>query len=199
MRRRLLTISLAACACLRLIAQNGANSVNVDIAASGLLPVSWASDSPTLSHLGYDALIGLEFDASFSVPFRFEVGYIEVEPSRISSSGELYRAWNGTRLALFTGYVFQPVDLGKAGILVLSVLGGGALTAAAYMNSALAYAYPSILFEPRAELGLASARSTRMLDGPWLALPMELMFRAGTQTFSPGLRLGWTYCLRGWQ
>ena len=100
---------------------------------------------------------------------------------------------------MLSGYVFQPFGLGKAGILYLSVLGGGALTAAAYMNTALAYAYPSILIEPRAELSLAAARSAKMVDGPWLALPMELMFRAGAQTFSPGLRLGWTYCLRGWR
>jgi hypothetical protein len=176
-------------------AQPGIHSFAADFSASGLVPVSWASDSPTLSHLGFDANIGLEYDSPISVLLRLEAGYIGISASRIAPTGELYRAWEGARFALLTGYLSDPVEVGKLGRLAVSLLGGGALTAADYTDTALAYAYPSIVLEPRLALVLKGAGASAPVQGPWLAVPVELMFRAGTYTLSPGLSLGWSYRL----
>jgi hypothetical protein len=172
---------------------SGGNNLNsrlsIDISASGLMPYTWAEGSPTLPHYGFEANLGLEYATPISAPIRFEVGYIRVGHSRIAPTGELYRAWDGARFALLGGYTFAPIELRKLGKLEISALGGGALTAAEYTYTPLAYAYPSLILEPRAalELGLSGK--------PWLALPMELMFRAGNHTFSPGFSLGWLYPL----
>ena len=79
--------------------------------------------------------------------------------------------------------------------MTISLLAGGALTAADYTDTALAYAYPSLVLEPRLALFFVSAGASAPIQGPWLALPVELMFRAGTYTLSPGLSLGWSYRL----
>ncbi len=170
-----------------------ATQFSTDFSASGLVPVTWASDSPTLSHLGLDILFGFEYDSPFSVPLRLEAGYINVAHSRISPSGELYRGWEGGRFALLTGYTFAPFPVGKLGDFNFSLLAGGALTAADYTGTALAYAYTSLILEPRLVLTLRGLRSRKMEQGPWLAIPVELMFRAGNHTLSPGLSLGWRY------
>jgi hypothetical protein len=164
---------------------------SVDISASGLMPYTWAEGSPTLPHYGIEASLGLECATPISVPLRLEVGYIRVGHSRIAPTGELYRAWDGARFALLGGYTFAPIDIRKLGKLEISALGGGALTAAEYTYTPLAYAYPSIILEARAalELGLSGK--------PWLALPVELMFRAGNHSIAPGLSLGWLYPFGG--
>ena len=63
----------------------------VDFSASGLVPITWAQDSPTLSALGFDARLGIEYDSSISLPVRLEIGYIGVGHSGIAPTGELYR------------------------------------------------------------------------------------------------------------
>ena len=170
-----------------------ASPFSTDFSASGFVPVTWASDSPTLSHLGLDIILGFEYNSPFSVPLRLEAGYINVAHSRISPSGELYRGWEGGRFAALTGYAFAPYPVGKLGDLHFSLLAGGALTAADYTGTALAYAYTSLVLEPRLVLTLRGLRSRNLEQGPWLALPVELMFRAGNHTLSPGLSLGWRY------
>jgi hypothetical protein len=185
-------------AALGLGAQTAGRELNADVSGSGLLPVTWAAESPTLSHSGFDAVLGLEYDAANFIPLRLEFGYISASASRISTSGELYRGWSGLRFALLGGYTlgyWSPPGLGE---LSADLLGGGALTAAAYSSTDLAYAYPSLLLEPRLELRLASRRARgsaaqASAQGPWLALPIELMFRAGLRTLAPGLSLGWRY------
>jgi len=176
-------------------AQGRVNSFDADFSASGLLPVSWATDSPTLSHLGFDAIVGLEYDSSISIPLRLEAGYIRISASRIAPTGELYRAWEGARFALLSGYLFAPIPVGKLAQLTASLLAGGGLTAADFTDTALAYAYPSLILEPRLALFIMGAGASTPVQGPWLALPIELMFRAGTYTLSPGLSLGWSYRL----
>jgi hypothetical protein len=166
---------------------------SLDIAAVGLVPLTWAPDSPALSHSGFEARLGLEYGSPISVPIRLELGYIGVAHSRISATGELYRAWEGARLAILTGYSFRPAPIGTLGKLRVSVLGGGALSAAVYKGTALAYAYPSLLLEPRATLAIGREAAV----GPWIALPIELMFRSGARTISPGLGLGWRWGLGG--
>jgi len=195
MGREASLVILLALSAFRAGAQSGIHELYVDIAATGLLPVTWATDSPTLAHLGFDALLGLEYDLPISVPIRFEAGYLRASASRISPSGELYRGWEGLRLALLSGYNFEPSQLGALGNLYISILGGGAITAADYTDTALAYAYPSIILEPRLYLSLRSAQYRMMVQGPSLAAPIELMFRAGTRTLAPALSFGWRYRL----
>jgi hypothetical protein len=165
----------------------------VDFSASGLVPITWAQDSPTLSALGVDVLLGIEYDSSVSLPVRLEIGYIGVGHSRIAPTGELYRGWDGARFALLAGYNFAPIPLKDIGRLDISLMGGGALTAAAYASTPLAYAYPSAILEPRIILELGENAAS----GPWLSLPTELMFRAGDYTIAPGLSLGWLYRFGG--
>jgi len=181
-------------------AQAGVHAFNADFAFSGLLPFSWGGERPVLSHLGFDALVAFEYDSPISIPLRIEIAYLRVSPSRIAPTGELYRAWEGGRFALLSGYCFAPFPLGELGDLSVSLLAGGALTAADFTSTALAFAYPSILLEPRLALALrgssaASPSAKDPVQGPWLALPIELMFRAGTYTLAPGLSLGWRYRL----
>jgi hypothetical protein len=199
MRRLRLIALFIGTAGMGLSAQNGISGIEADLSGSGLIPISWARDSPTLPHLGYDVIVGLEYDTPFSLPLRIEAGYLNVRASDISPSGELYRAWEGMRFALLSGYIFELGTIGQLGLLQLSALGGAAITAADYTGTALAYAYPSAILEPRLCLILTAARGSSTATGPWLALPFELMFRAGTYSFSPGLSLGWSYRLGGWE
>ena len=106
-------------------AQSGMHSFDADFSASGLVPISWATDSPTLSHLGFDALVGLEYDSPISIPLRLEAGYIRISASRIAPTGELYRAWEGARFALLSGYLFAPIPSGSSRGSTASLLGGG--------------------------------------------------------------------------
>jgi hypothetical protein len=190
-------VAICLCAITRLVGaetphsepEKGSSPFSVDFSASGLMPITWAQDSPTLPHFGLDAKLGLEFAATISLPIRLELGYIRVWHSRIAPTGELYRAWDGARFALLGGYSFASAKLGKLARLDLSILGGGALTAAEYTYTPLVYAYPSLVLEPRIVLRIGADA----LDGPWLALPIELMFRAGNHTLSPGLSLGWRH------
>jgi hypothetical protein len=167
---------------------------SLDISASGLIPYTWAEGSPSLPHYGFEANLGLEYATPISVPIRMEIGYIRVGHSKISPTGELYRAWDGARFALFGGYAFAPIELRNIGKLDISVLGGGALTAAEYTYTPLAYAYPSLVVEGRLALKIGKAPD---IGKPWLALPVELMFRAGNHTLSSGLSLVWLYPVWG--
>ena len=195
----LVAVLALAGACLG--AQPGLRELNVDVSAAGILPVTWAADGPSLAHRGYEALLGLEYDSPQSLPFRFEVGFVNASPSYISSSGELYRGWYGLRFAALGGYNFESIRLRGLGELMPSLLAGGAITSAVYARTALAYAYPSIVLEPRLCLRLdpirprSRAAAQDPAQGPWMALPMELMFRAGIHSFAPGLSLGWRYRL----
>jgi hypothetical protein len=176
-------------------AQSGIHEFYTDISASGLVPVTWASDSPALAHLGFDSKLGLEYDSPISLPLRLEAGYLGASASRISSSGELYRAWESLRFALLAGYNFAPIPFGAIGAIELSLLAGAAISASDYTSTALAYAYPSLVFEPRLALRLRSSQYRGIVQGPWLALPAELMFRSGARSLAPGLSLGWRYRL----
>lgn len=204
MRYRLIPILVLACAASlagaqaslpSLKSQKFVTPLSVDFSASGLDPVTWAEDSPTLTHLGLAITGGLEYSTPISVPIRLEVGYIGVTSSSIASSGESYRAWDGARFALLMGYNFAPLSIEGLGKLKLSLLAGGALTAAEYTGTALAYAYPSIVFEPRALLALGGIYGGD--SGPYLAIPAELMFRAGSHTVAPGVALGFRYRIVG--
>jgi len=169
--------------------------LSVDVSVAGLDPITWAEDSPTLTHLGIDITAGLEYSTPINVPIRLEAGYTGITQSSIASDGELYRAWDGVRFALLSGYTFQPIELGGIGKLNISVLAGGALTAAEYTDTALGYAYPSIVLEPRAVLALRGIYGGD--TGPYLTLPVELMFRAGNHTLAPGVGLGFRYRIIG--
>jgi hypothetical protein len=180
-------------------AQERVSEFRTDISGGFLIPVTWASEGPTLAHRGFDLLLGLEYDSRYSIPFRFEVGYINASPSYISSSGELYRGWEGTRFSLLTGYSFKSLEARGLGSLTFSLLAGGALTAAVYAQTALTYAYPSIILEPRLDLRMHKPQKGKASpppsNGPWLALPLELMYRSGVHSLAPGLSLGWSYVL----
>jgi hypothetical protein len=169
-------------------------SFSVDFSAAALAPITWGETSPALSHWGFDALAGLEFDTPLSIPLRLEAGYIQVGRSAYSSSGELYRAWDGLRLAVLTGYSFRPLRIISSYEVNISVLAGGALTAAEYSGTALAYAYPSVLLKPRAVLPIGKSLGD---TGPYLELPIELMFRDGYYSLAYGLALGWRYRIMG--
>jgi hypothetical protein len=169
--------------------------LSVDFTASGFDAVTWAEDSPTLTQLGLDLIAGLEYTTPISVPIRLEVGYIGFASSSISSDGELYRAWQGARFAFLMGYSFAPLSIEGLGKVKLALLAGGAVTAAEYTDTALAYAYPSIVFEPRALLALDSIFGWD--TGPYITLPTELMFRAGNYSLAPGVGLGFRYRIIG--
>jgi hypothetical protein len=168
-----------------------ATPLSVDASAYGLMPYSMATDSPVLGHWGYGVDAGIEYETVISVPFRLELSYFDISRSSVASTGELYKAWDGLKIALLSGYSFPPIALGDSMALVFSLLGGGAITAAEYSDTANAYAYPSIIMEARALLAFGAMPLQD--SGPWIAIPAEFMFRAGNYTLSPGLSLGWRY------
>jgi hypothetical protein len=165
----------------------------VDLSASGLEPITWASDSPTLAHYGLSASAGLEYETPISVPLRLELGYVGVTSSAVASNGELYRGWSGMRIAFLSGYSFKPISIGGLGSIKISALVGAAVTAASYNDTALAYVYPSVIVEPRAMLLLNAIKASE--SGPYIAIPVELEFRSGNYTLAPGLCLGFRYAL----
>lgn len=200
MRLRLIPVIALACAASFAGAETSLPSfsktkelspLSVDLSGSGLMPYTWATDSPTLSHWGLGINAALEYSTDFSVPIRLELGYIGVQASAVASDGESYKAWDGMRFALLSGYDFAPIALSNLGELRLSALAGGAITAAEYTGTPLAYAYPSLLVEPRLVLAL---KSLGVADsGPFLQIPVELQFRAGNYSLAPGLSLGFRY------
>jgi hypothetical protein len=198
-RRTLLAIALslvAAFAWSESLGPSGSSlsSWSVDASASYLAPFSWQSGGTALRHNGFDGLAAVEYDLDGSFPFRFELGYIGVGRSTVTSSGELFRAWEGMRLALLAGYNFGSLSLGSLGTLSVQTLAGGALTAGDYSGTALALAYPSVVAEPRFALAL------RDLDdmGPTIAIPVELMFRSGDYSLAAGLSLGFSCRIRNY-
>jgi hypothetical protein len=197
-RRSIFALFLVSAACLGAQVQGAAprNSeleLYADLGLSGLMPYTWAEDGPTLSHLGMEATFGLEYRIIGRFPIRLEAGYIGVKPSVIANTGELYRGWSGGRFALLAGYEFSsiPIAICRGYRLAPAILAGGALTAAVYSNTYLAYAYPSLIVEPR--LGCEFFGGSGLV----LSLPLEYMYRAGCYSLSPGLGLAWYYRLGG--
>ncbi|HOX32208.1 MAG TPA: hypothetical protein PLB91_07750 [Spirochaetales bacterium] len=154
-----------------------------DLSAYAALPVTWYADGPALRHSGWGASAGAEYELEAWVPGRLELSYFGYAPSAISEGGELYRAWHGLRVAALAGYRFEPFEALWSSRLGL--LAGGALTAAGYTDTNLAFAYPSLLAELR--LDLAAERESFL----WIGLPFEYMFRGAFRTASLGLALGW--------
>jgi hypothetical protein len=196
MARSVTAVVLLALASASIFAQNSsAKGLSADLAATGLVPISSARETPTLSHLGFDTLLGLEYVLPQSVALRVEVGYLLASASRISPSGELYRGWSGIRIAFLGGYSIDSLAQYPFGSLGVDLLAGAAATAANYTGTALAFAYPSALVEARAFLTLRDPSKRGIVQGPWAALPLELMFRAASFSLAPGLSLGWRYRL----
>lgn len=166
---------------------------SLDVSVSGLEPWTAASGSPTLSAWGLAADAGLEYTTPIHIPFRLEMGYFSTTDSSIASDGELYRGWSGARFAVLTGYTFDPIPVGDLLRLKISALAGGALTAAVYNQTPLAYAYPSILAEPRVLFVIRGIPGWDM--GPFLCFPIEAQFRSGCFSLVPGLSLGFSYQL----
>jgi hypothetical protein len=141
--RRLAFISLLSLLGLTAIAAPIPIGMRADFAVSAVAPLTWYEGGPSLMQLGAGGLAGLEYDLASWVPARFEFSLFGLRPSAISSGGELYRGWQGFRIAAYSGYRFAPIASvadGRAGLLA-----GGAITAAGYSDTNLAFAYPSLL------------------------------------------------------
>lgn len=189
MRYRFFFACLFACAAV-VFAEPVQQGFRMDISAAGSVPFTWYDDGPTLPHLGIGGALGAEYDLDSWIPGRLELCYFGDGASAISSSGELYRAWHGLRIAAYGGYRFPAFALFHSegpffSSLRCSILAGGALTAAGYTSTNLAFAYPSLLAEARLDFCTASDKSV------WLGLPFEYMFRGAFRTVSAGLVVGW--------
>jgi hypothetical protein len=165
------------------VAAPSPNAFRLDVSATAFLPLTWSLEGPALPHAGLGGAAALEFDSRSWIPARLELGGFAIWPSAISSGGELYRGWNGFRSALYAGYRFPPVDGLSGGRF--SILLGGALTAAGYRDTNLAFAYPSLAaglrFDPKTDADSAFFAS----------LPLELMFRGTDLSFAAGISIGW--------
>jgi hypothetical protein len=181
--RRLSALSLFLALGLAATAAPAPQGFRIDVSAQGSLPLTWYEGGPALPHLGWGAGIGAEYDLARWIPLRFEASGFGASPSSISAGGELYRAWQGLRLAASTGYRLQALPSlfsARIGFLV-----GGAVTAARFAGTNLAFAYPSILADLRVDLSSSSEK------GIWLGIPLEYMFRGDYASVSAGLVLGW--------
>jgi hypothetical protein len=155
----------------------------IDASAAGSLPMTWYAGGPALSHLGWGAALGAEYELASWVPARCDLTLFGDSESAISAGGELYRGWTGFRIAAFTGYRLPASE--AFGSARMGFLAGAAVTAANYGGTNLAFAYPSILVQARADF-LSSADSAL-----WVGIPVEYMFRGGYTTVSAGLLVGW--------
>ncbi len=186
--RRVLLPRLVSCACIALIAsllpsvaaEPKPFSLHAELAYS-YLPYVLLTDSaalPPLFHAGVSGKAGLEAWLGDRWGMRLDMSVFRVNPSSMTSSGELYRGWHGYSASVSAGFGFNVMDA-KA-----EVLAGAGLTAARYLNTNLVFAYPSAI----ARFFLA----WRMAEGEYLsvAIPAELMLRDGTTSISLGLEAG---------
>jgi hypothetical protein len=193
LRKRILAFAIVSAALSRSLA--AAPDFRLDLSASLSAPQSWHDSEPTRQHTGYDLRVGLEYRSPISIPILLEYGYLKISASTIDRSGSLFRGWDGNRLAILSGYSFEPFPLQGLGSASVDLLAGAAITAAAYTGTALAFAYPSILFEPRMLVKMKTKKIRVVYGGPFVALPIELMFREDSYTLSPSLSLGWSLAL----
>ena len=188
-RMMVLVPALAFLACLAVAeeipasAPIGSAGVRMDLSLGGAVPLSWYDGGPTLAQLGWSAGAGLEYDLQSWIPFRFEMAGFGETASSISTGGELYKGWNGLRFAAYAGYRSPSVRF--LGGSRFDILGGGALTAAGYSDTNLAFAYPSLLLVARADLRPGAG------NGLVIGLPLEYMFRGELSTFAAGAFLAW--------
>jgi hypothetical protein len=146
-------------------------------------PITTAPGNPSLPHLGWGIGSGAELSFGGIRALRFEADMLYIGASAVSPEGILYRAWDGLRLSLETGYAF-PI-----GPFSLGITAGGSLTAAEYSGTYLIFAYPSIL--ARAELSFRVAREASVR----LSLPLEIMFRGAYIDVAPALSAAFAYSI----
>jgi hypothetical protein len=175
-------VILIACASIAAAAAQG-SGFRLDLSGFVTFPLTWYEGGPTLPHFGGGGGLGLEYDLVSWVPGRIELSGFGVGQSAVSSGGEIYRAWQGFRIAALAGYRFQP--WASLWSCRLGLFGGGALTAAGYTGTNLAFAYPSALAELR--LDFFSGKNSSF----WMGLPLEYMFRGAFASASAGLSAGW--------
>ncbi len=153
-------------------------SVQSEISVSPYALISDSEYLPPLLHSGLSGKAGLEAWLHGSWALRIEAAGFMVNPSAITTSGELYRGWEGYSAGLLAGGGY---GLGKAR---LSMLAGAGLTAARYKGTALVFAYPSI----KARLGLDLFHESGIYLS--FAIPAELLLRGGTVGYSLGAEVG---------
>lgn len=191
MTRRTLQIALLV---LVSVSSSFAQAASTDAASSSVrlfagpsicFPVTSAAGNPTLAHFGWGLGGVVELKLRRIIAARLGADLLWVGSSSVSSDGILYRAWNGFRLSLESGYAF-PI-----GAMTLSVVAGGGLTAADYRKTSLVFAYPSILAQ--ADLDMPIGRHALIRIG----VPLELMLRGTYTDLSPGLSaaFAWSFPL----
>lgn len=171
-----------------------ASPFSIDAAISGQDPISLGGGTTTDSGWQMALAAGLEYSTTFSVPFRLEIGYTGITQARINDQG-LYRAWDGFRIALLSGYNFSPISVKSLGNLDFTALAGAACIATEYNESPLSFGYMSLVVEPRLLLAIQglSANDT----GPFVAVPLELQFRSSGLSLVPGATFGFRYHIAG--
>jgi hypothetical protein len=152
--------------------------LNLDARVSALAPLTWTASQPAQFQGAWDLGIGAELQYGTCIPLRLDAAAFSTLYSFVDSSGRLVRALSGTRFSLSTGCIV-PIERNSLGFLI-----GASLSAAQYQGTALLLAYPSALAELRFDMYPTSIVGFRA------SLPLELMFRGGTMTFAPGLRIG---------
>jgi hypothetical protein len=184
MRRLLFTTMIVLLSAIALHAKSGGEqngwpfSIGLDAGAVGRIAWTQTRDTPLLSQLGYGGDFGIFCRLGPVVPLRLGISWIRLRPSTISSDGQLYRGWDGTRFSAEAGYRFEFDRFG------LELLAGASLTAANYLGTPLVFAYPSALAEPRLDYRIWNGFAL------WLGLPCELAIRGSVLTPSAGASLG---------
>jgi hypothetical protein len=184
-RRRL---SLIALLCAEFLATAGfaaadTPSITLFGGPSFLVPVTTAPDNPSLAHLGLGIGAGAELAIGRIRALRLGADLLFIGSSSVSPEGVLYRAWDGLRLSLESGYAF-PI-----GRFSLGFSAGGSLTAAEYSGTSLIFAYPSIFARAELAYGLSRESSLR------LGLPIEVMFRGVYLDIAPSLSAAFAHSL----
>jgi hypothetical protein len=147
------------------------------------VPVTTAPGNPALPHPGWGIGAGAELSVGRIRALRLGVDMLFIGASSVSPEGVLYRAWDGLRISLESGYEF-PI-----GPFSLGITAGGSLTAAEYDGTYLIFAFPSIL--ARAELAYRIAREASVR----LGIPLEIMFRGTYLDVAPALSAAFAYSI----
>jgi hypothetical protein len=175
------SLFLYASSTLFLYAEDSPAAVKLFAGASASLPITWAAENPALMHRGCGLGGGAELDIGRIIALRLGADYFWFSASTVSPEGVLYRAWEGLRFSLESGYRFTLSGM------TINALAGAALSASYYSGTSLVFAYPSL--RVGAELDLQFLKHGAIRFG----LPLEVMFRGAYTSFAAGLSAVYVY------
>jgi len=160
---------------------SSSSSWRFGLGAGGSWSPSHAEGEAPLSAAGFDIDACFELTRGNWIPFHGGIGLFSVGPTEWDDSLFRFRAFQGSRFGIETGYRF-PVGRSE-----LAILAGGGWSASRFTSLSVATAYLSVLGEARFLTPVAIRGLPGMMLG--VSIPVEYMWRGTARTFSAGLEM----------